>query len=114
MTQRTRLPAAPNTLTSAPIPEDVPAIDADRGESGPVRPRPTDSPADGPESVPGEPGATADDLRKFGTPDVLPKPFTRAETGRKLREETRRRDEEDAVQDDRWRDDGGQGDRPPR
>jgi hypothetical protein len=74
------------------------------------------SPGRPPEEAAGPPAAdgaepegpcatSADDLRKFGTPDVLPKPFTAAETGRKLRDE-------EAARDDQWRNDGGQGQRP--
>jgi hypothetical protein len=97
MTQLTRLPAVVESVTG-------PTADAGHLPEGAAV-----SPAGGTES--GSPGAhSADDLRKFGSPDVLPKPFTLAETGRKLREKTRR-DKEDAVQDDRWRDDGGQGHR---
>lgn len=61
----------------------------------------------------GDPGGhTEDDLRKLGTADVLRKPFTLAEAARVLRDEIGRRDREDAAQDDHWRDDGGQGQRP--
>jgi hypothetical protein len=55
---------------------------------------------------------TEDGLRQMGTGEVLHKPFTLAEAGRVLRDEIRRQDEEDAAQDDQWRDDGGQGQRP--
>jgi CheY-like chemotaxis protein len=55
---------------------------------------------------------TEDGLRRLGTGAVLHKPFTAAEAGRVLREEIDRREGEDAAQDDRWRDDGGQGRRP--
>ena len=51
-------------------------------------------------------------LRRLGTGEVLRKPFTAAEAGRVLRREMDRREGEDAAQDDRWRDDGGQGRRP--
>jgi DNA-binding NtrC family response regulator len=64
----------------------------------------------------GDPGGhTEDGLRKLGTGEVLRKPFTLAEAGRVLRDELRRRDREDADQDDHWRDDGGQGEKsmPP-
>jgi CheY-like chemotaxis protein len=54
-------------------------------------------------------GHTEDGLRELGTGEVLRKPFTLAEAGRVLRDEIRRRDREDAAQDDHWRDDGGQG-----
>lgn len=57
-------------------------------------------------------GHTADDLRKLGTGEILRKPFELAEAGRVLRDEIGRRDREDAAQDDHWRDDGGQGQRP--
>jgi CheY-like chemotaxis protein len=55
---------------------------------------------------------TEDGLRKLGTGAVLRKPFTMAEAGRVLREEIGRREAELATQDDHWRDDGGQGQRP--
>jgi CheY-like chemotaxis protein len=55
---------------------------------------------------------TEDGLRRLGTGEVLRKPFTAAEAGRVLREEIDRREGEDAAQDDHWRDDGGQGQRP--
>ena len=57
-------------------------------------------------------GHTEDGLRRLGTGAVLRKPFTMAEAGRVLRAEIDRRDGEDAAQDDHWRDDGGQGQRP--
>jgi len=57
-------------------------------------------------------GHTEDGLRRLGTGEVLRKPFTAAEAGRVLREEMGRREGEDAAQDDHWRDDGGQGQRP--
>jgi DNA-binding NtrC family response regulator len=53
-------------------------------------------------------------LRRLGTGEILRKPFSMAEAGRVLREEIVRREGEDAVQDDHWRDDGGQGQRPAR
>lgn len=55
---------------------------------------------------------TEDELRKLGTGEVLQKPFTVAEAGRVLRDEIGRRETEVATQDDHWRDDGGQGERP--
>jgi DNA-binding NtrC family response regulator len=55
---------------------------------------------------------TEAELRKLGTGEVLRKPFTMAEAGRVLREEIGRREAELATQDDHWRDDGGQGQRP--
>ena len=57
-------------------------------------------------------GHTEGDLRGLGTGEVLRKPFTLAEAGRVLRDEIGRRDVETASQDDHWRDDGGQGQRP--
>jgi hypothetical protein len=57
---------------------------------------------------------TEDGLRRLGTGEVLRKPFTAAEPGRVLREEIDRREVENAAQDDHWRDDGGQGERPAR
>jgi CheY-like chemotaxis protein len=59
-------------------------------------------------------GHTEDGLRQLGTGEVLRKPFTMAEAGRVLRAEIGRREVEDATQDDHWRDDGGQGQRPAR
>jgi CheY-like chemotaxis protein len=59
-------------------------------------------------------GHTEDGLRRLGTGEVLRKPFTMAEAGRVLREEIGRRVVEEATQDDRWRDDGGQGQPPAR
>jgi two-component system response regulator AtoC len=55
---------------------------------------------------------TEDGLRRLGTGEVLHKPFSPAEAGRVLRAEIGRREGEDAAQDDHWRDDGGQGQRP--
>jgi CheY-like chemotaxis protein len=55
---------------------------------------------------------TEDGLRQLGTGEVLRKPFTLAGAGRVLRDEIRRRDQEDAAQDDHWRNDGGQGQWP--
>jgi CheY-like chemotaxis protein len=59
-------------------------------------------------------GHTEDGLRRLGTGEVLHKPFSMAEAGRVLRAEIGRREGEDAAQDDHWRDDGGQGQRPAR
>jgi DNA-binding response OmpR family regulator len=55
---------------------------------------------------------TEDGLRALGTGEVLRKPFTTAEAARVLRAEIDRRESEDASEDDHWRDDGGQGQRP--
>ena len=55
---------------------------------------------------------TEERLRELETGEVLRKPFTAAEAGRVLRDEIGRREGEDAAQDDHWRDDGGQGQRP--
>jgi DNA-binding NarL/FixJ family response regulator len=57
---------------------------------------------------------TEDGLRRLGTGEVLHKPFSAADAGRVLRDEIGRREGEDATQDDHWRDDGGQGQRPAR
>ena len=59
-------------------------------------------------------GYTENELRRLGTGAVLRKPFTAAEAGRVLRREMDRREGEDAAEDDHWRDDGGQGQRPAR
>ncbi len=114
-----RLPAAAESVTGPPTDGPILVFDDDdrvRGWPSPGRPpeEAAGSPAAGGAEPEGPASPTGDDLQTFGTPDVLPKPFTAAETGRKFREETRRRDDEEAAQDDQWRDDGGQGQRPAR
>ncbi|HEX3147557.1 MAG TPA: response regulator [Gemmataceae bacterium] len=57
-------------------------------------------------------GHTEAGLRLLDTGAVLRKPFSMDAAGRALRAEINRREGEDAAQDDHWRDDGGQGQRP--